>query len=65
MCAGPKTELEENKFSNVWKAIQDNAVVLNELNKQMNFDSFRNDLRFNDLLKRMNLPESIWEKMNK
>ena len=57
MCAGPKTELEENKFSNVWKAIQDNAVVLNELNKQMNFDSFRNDLRFNDLLKQMNLPE--------
>ncbi len=34
MCASPKTGLQENKFSNGWKAIQDNADMLNELNKQ-------------------------------
>jgi hypothetical protein len=44
------------------KAIQDNAVMLNELNKQTNFDSFRNDPRFKrdaetDESARMNLRE--------
>ena len=57
MRSSPKTGLEENKFLMAGKAIQDNAVMLIELNKQKNFDSFRNDPRFKDLLKRMNLPE--------
>ncbi len=36
------------------KAIQDNAVVLKELNKQTDFDPLRDGPRFQDLMRRMN-----------
>jgi len=55
--SSPKTGLEENKFLMAGKAIQDNAVMLIELNKQKNFDSFPQRPALKDLLKRMNLPE--------